>query len=429
MLYQSEKNIAFIKYNSTVFLLFLFCLTAFQAELFSQVQPGIDVLFQNEKHASLLKKKRIGIITNQTAVNADMQWTADIFKGNAAKYNYTIAALFAPEHGIRGDSYASEEIQNSKDLNNIPIYSLHSKTRRPTPEMLKDIDLLIYDIQDIGSRSYTFISTLFYVMEEAAKLHIPVAVLDRPNPINGLMVDGTMMEEKWRSFVGYINVPYCHGMTIGELARYFNEEEKIGCKLHIIPMEGWKRWMSFQDTGLKWIPTSPNIPEANTPLFYATTGYLGELQLVNIGIGYTLPFKLVGAPWIEAEKFAAALNAQNFPGVSFVPFYFRPFYGKFSQENCEGALIVITDISKYKPVNTQYLLIGMLKSLYPEEFKKSMSANASRKNMFCKVAGTEDLFKIIQDEKNIVWKLRAVHQPQREAFLQLRKKYLMAEYN
>ena len=199
--------------------------------------------------------------------------------------------------------------------------------------MLKGIDLLIYDIQDIGSRSYTFLSTLLYVMEEAAKQQIKVMVLDRPNPINGIVMDGPMLEEKWRSFLGYINVPYCHGMTIGELAQYFNGEYKIGCDLEVIPMKGWKRTMSFKDTHLPWVPTSPHVPEAETALVYPVTGILGELGIVNIGIGYTLPFKLIGAPWIQAEAFAEQLNQQQFPGVRFLPFYYRPFYGKFEGEN------------------------------------------------------------------------------------------------
>lgn len=420
-----------IKYTICLLTIFFFSIGLsgnLNAETAEKVMMGIDSLF-NGNYSDLLKKKRIGILTNQTAVDKNMQWTVDIFKANRSKYGYTITALFSPEHGIQGASYASENVQNGKDSQGIPIYSLHSETRRPTPEMLQGIDLLIFDIQDVGSRSYTYVSTLFYVMEEAAKLRIPVVVLDRPNPINGVTVDGTMLEEKWKSFVGYINVPYCHGMTVGELAHYFNEQEKVGCDLRVIPMQGWKRWMSFTDTGLHWIPTSPNVPEPETPLFYATTGYLGELQIVNIGIGYTLPFRLVGAPWIDAEKFAAALNRQKFLGVAFTPFHFRPFYGKFAHEDCQGVLIHITDKSLYKPVSTQFLLIGMLKSLYPEQFSQALQMAKTRKEMFCKVTGTEELYRIISEEKNIVWKLRAVHQKQREAFLAIRKKYLIPSYS
>ena len=398
------------------------------AEYTPKVRVGLDFLF-TPPYSNMLKGKRIGIITNQTAINSRKEWIVDVLKAQAPKYKYTVAALFAPEHGIRGASYASDEIENSKDPQGIPIYSLHSKTRRPTPQMLQNVDLLVYDIQDAGSRSYTYITTLFYTMEEAARHNIPLIVLDRPNPINGHTVDGTMLEEKWKSFVGYVNVPYCHGMTVGELAGYFNEENKIGCDLHVVPMHGWKRRMSFQDTGLMWIPSSPNIPEADTPFYYATTGYLGELQMVNIGIGFTLPFRLVGAPWINAEKFADALNQQRFPGVVFMPYCFRPFYGKFAQEDCQGVLIFVADKTVYQPVSTQFLLIGILQSLYPKEFKLALQTGQKRREMFCKVTGTEELYRIINEEKNIVWKLRSVHQSQRESFLAARKKYLFSEYD
>ena len=266
-------------------------------------------------------------------------------------------------------------------------------------------------------------------MEEAAKKGIPVMVLDRPNPINGVVIDGPMLEEKWRSMVGYVNVPYCHGMTVGELSTYFNEEHKIGCDLHVVPMKGWYRTMSFSDTGLAWIPTSPNIPEATTPLYYPTTGLIGELHFMNIGIGYTLPFKVVGAPWIDAKKFAEKLNAQKFPGVYFEPFYYRPFFGRFSQEDCQGVLIIVSNPRIYQPVSTQYLLIGMLKGLYPTQFREALDEFKPRKEMFCKVNGTEEIYRLVTQEKNIVWKLKGVHEKEREEFKRLRKKYLIPAYS
>jgi len=173
--------------------------------------------------------------------------------------------------------------------------------------------------------------------------------------------------------LGYINVPYCHGMTVGELARFFNEEYKIRCNLHVIPMKGWKRHMTYQNTGLAWIPTSPYIPEPDTPFFYASTGILGSLGIVNIGIGYTLPFKVVGAPWIDADDFAAKLNAQKLPGVKFLPFHYQPYYGKFKGKHCEGVQIIITDPHRYRPLAVQYMLIGLLKSLYPSIFRESLA--------------------------------------------------------
>lgn len=394
----------------------------------AEVTVGIEMLF-TEKHQSLLQGKRVGLITNHTAQTSKQKSSVDLIKAYAKENGFTLTALFAPEHGLTGALHASKHVSDEKDSDGIPIYSLYGKTKRLTPEMLKKIDVLIYDIQDIGSRSYTYISTLFYAMEEAAKAKIPVIVADRPNPINGVVVDGPMLEPKWRSFLGYINVPYCHGMTVAELAKFFNEEYKIGCQLHVIPMKGWKRTMSFEDTGLSWIPSSPNIPEATTPMYYPMTGILGELRLVSIGIGYTLPFKIIGAPWIEANKFAKLLNDQNLPGVVFFPFHFKPSFGRFATEMCQGALVAVKDPLIYKPVTTQYVIIGLLKSIYPKKFAEALQNSMQHKDLFCKVNGTETVFKLLQEKQFIVWELKDLHRKEREDFLKLRKKYLLSNYN
>lgn len=405
----------------------IFFLFIFQSA-FATISLGIDRLFTPE-YEIYIKGKRVGLITNHSAIDAELRSTQHIFKLQNKKKTFTLVALFAPEHGLNGNHYANEEIVTSKDPDGITVYSLYGETRRPTKAMLQNINLLVYDIQDIGSRSYTYISTLFYIMEEAAKLKIPVLVLDRPNPINGIMVDGPMLNSKWRSIVGYINVPYCHGMTIGELASFFNAEYKIGCDLKVIPMKGWKRTMTFHDTELHWIPTSPQIPEASTALYYPATGLLGELEIVNIGIGYSLPFKVVGAPWINALEFTAKLNAQNFSGVYFYPFYFRPFFGRYAKKDCQGVLIKITDPLLFKPVTTQFLLIGILKSLYPKEFEKVFHLSKEKIEMFNKLTGTTEVYRIIKEEKYISWALKGLHQKERAAFLEKRKKYLIKEYN
>ncbi|MGZ3634252.1 MAG: exo-beta-N-acetylmuramidase NamZ family protein [Parachlamydiaceae bacterium] len=412
--------------NFYVFVFYLMCMYSLVAGA-AQVKVGIDVFLQRQECREL-KGKRIGVVTNHTAITSQHLSTLDALKQLAKKEGFTIAAIFAPEHGLTGSIHAEENIDDSKDEDRIPIYGLYGKTRRPTEAMLKNLDVLVYDIQDIGSRSYTYISTLFYVMEAAAKEKIPLIVLDRPNPINGVVVDGPMLQSRWRSIVGYINVPYCHGMTIGELALLFNEEYKIGCRLTVIPMQYWRREMSFKETELMWMPTSPHIPEASTALYYPVTGLLGELSLVNIGVGYTLPFKIVGAPWIHAKQFAKALNGQKFPGVHFEPFHFKPFFGKFSQEECHGVLITITDPLCYRPVATQYLIIGILKSLYPTHFKEAIKNSKGRKEMFCKVTGNDVIYKVIAEESNIVWKLRGYDEKERNAFLPIRKKYLIEEY-
>jgi uncharacterized protein YbbC (DUF1343 family) len=262
-------------------------------------------------------------------------------------------------------------------------------------------------------------------MEAAAKAGIEVVVFDRPNPINGITIDGPMLEEKWRSFIGYINVPYCHGMTIGELAIFFNEEYKVGCKLTVVPMKNWQRKMSFAETGLPWIPPSPNVPEPDTPLYCPLTGLMGELKMSNIGIGFTLPFKVVGAPWIKAHEFADQLNRQKLPGVYFQPFHYKPFWGLFKGIDCQGVLIRVTDPKIYRPLAVQYLLLGLLKSLYPKEFMQRLNASPGSKNLFCQANGTEAVFRILAEEKYPAWKLINLQKTEREAFLDIRKKYLL----
>lgn len=386
-----------------------------------RVKLGIDRFFEEGLERPLVGK-RLGLIAHDAGINGEYRTTLDLF---LAREELTVTAVFAPEHGYHGVAYASESVPHQQ-IRGIPLFSLHGQTRRPTAKMLEQVDVLLFDIQDVGSRSYTYISTLFYCMEEAAKNGIPLFVLDRPNPLGGEVVDGLLLEPKFRSFVGYVDVPYCHGMTIGELARFFNEEYQIGCALTVVPMEGWRRSMQFEETGLAWMPTSPHIPEATTPLYYPVTGILGELGLVNTGVGYTLPFKLIGAPWIDAELLAAELNAQRLPGVLFQPFYFKPFFGAYKNTPCNGVHVCLTDPHRYLPVTTQYTLLGVLKNLYPSEMKKALAdASASRREMFNKVNGTDAVWRALVGEKPFMWGLREQCQQDRQAFLLRRKKYLL----
>lgn len=404
--------------------LWIICIV-FTSFLFAEpkIELGVDVFFQ-EGQVHQLRGLKVGLITNHTGVDGSLRATIDLFREAAT--DFKLVALFSPEHGIEGIAYAGEKVDHSKTTQALRIYSLHGKTRRPTDEMLEGIDTLVFDIQDIGSRSYTYASTLYYVMEEAAKRGIDVIVLDRPNPINGIMVDGPMLNEDQRSFVGYVNVPYCHGMTIGELAYFFNEEYRVGCDLKVVSMKGWKREMSFQDTGLAWIPTSPNIPEIDTPLFYPSTGILGELNIVSIGIGYTLPFKVIGAPWINAKKFAAELNSQNLPGVKFIPFHYKPFFGLFEGEDCHGVKIEITNSKVYRPVAVNYMILGILKTLYPKFVERKIShLSEATKAMFCKINGCSQVLDILLNEKYVAWKLIEYQTKERNAFLEKRKKYLL----
>lgn len=410
--------------------IFIFWILSFLHPFFSEakVQLGIDVFIEEGHDTRLLSGKKIGLITNHTAVNKECMLSVDLLKRNVKKYE--LVALFAPEHGFYGEAYAYENVKDQK-IGSVPIYSLHGEIRRPTDEMLKGIDALVFDIQDIGSRSYTFVSTLCYCMEEAAKHHIKFIVLDRPNPLGGEIVDGPLMDAKWRSFLGYLNVPYCHGMTVGEIAKFFNEEYHVGCDLEVIPMRGWKREMTFQDTHLCWVPTSPQIPEEDTPFFYPTTGLIGHCSMLSIGIGYTLPFKVLGAPWMDGKKFADVLNAQHLPGVHFQPFYFRPFFGKYKSESCQGVRIVITNTKTFLPMTTQYTIMGVVKNLYPEKFAKSIQdvlASKIRRDNFNKLNGNDEFLELLLNEKFFIWKIREVLKKDREQFLEVRKKYLLPGY-
>nr|NGX31920.1 hypothetical protein [Chlamydiota bacterium] len=316
--------------------------------LFAEISLGIENLFETDIGFNLIKNKRIGVLTHDAAISKDFQKTMDLFLQH--QKHFSLKCFFAPEHGISGNFSTIRNMAHEK-IENIIVYSLYGKDIRPSKEMLQDLDIIVCDMQDIGARSYTYITTLFYVMEEAAKHNVEVIVCDRPNPL-GNIVDGPMLEENTRSFVGYINVPYCHGMTIGELALFFNEEYNTHCKLKVVPMEGYKRNMTFFETQRAWIPTSQYLPESDTPFFYSLIGIIGELQFVNIGIGYTQPFKLIGAPWIDAKAFAKKLNEQNLVGLHFQPKIWTPFYGSFKDKTCHGVQVFITDYKNVKPVSS-----------------------------------------------------------------------------
>jgi uncharacterized protein YbbC (DUF1343 family) len=387
-----------------------------------KIELGSDRLFE-ESYRALLTGKRVAILTNQTGLDRELRPTVDrLIEGQGS---YKVVALFSPEHGLKGEAHAGEKTKDMK-IGRIPCYSLHGNHKRPTNEMLKGIDVVVCDMQDVGARCYTYTTTLYYMMEEAAKRHIEVIVLDRPNPMGGVIVDGPMLRDEERSFLGYINVPYCHGMTIGELAQFFNHEYHVKCKLKVIPMVGWKREMPFFETGLMWTPTSPQIPEDDTPIYYPATGLLGELELVNIGVGYTLPFKIIGAPWINAEVLAEALSKQKLPGIHFLPFYFKPFFGPYKLQECQGVRLVVTDVTLFRPVTAGYLMMGVLKSLYPHEVNQRLKNTPERKKVtFCHVNGTSETLDLLINDRYPGWKMASIDLEERKAFLEKRKPYLL----
>ncbi len=280
------------------------------------VELGIDVLEQN--NYALLRGKRVGLVTNQTSVDS---------RGNKTRVllhqHCNLVALYTPEHRLSGTEKAGRYVKSRKDpLTGLTAYSLYGPTRRPTPAMLRSIDVLVFDIQDIGCRSYTYISTMGKCMEAAAENNVDFVVLDRPNPLGGVRIEGPSVEPSWISFVGQFPVPYVHGVTIGELAKMANDRGWIRghCNLTVVPMRGWSRSMTWNDTGLHWIPTSPNIPYARTPVYYVVTGMVGELNGAETGVGGRAPFEVIGANWVNAQDFTRYLRSLDLSGVIFTEF-------------------------------------------------------------------------------------------------------------
>jgi len=375
-----------------------------QTPLYQKTQPiklGIDVLSNSGFDA--LKGKRVGLITNPTGVNGQLKSTIDILF--EAK-NVNLVALFGPEHGVRGEVDAGQFIGFYTDMKTkLPVYSLYGKTRKPTKDMLANIDVLVYDIQDIGTRSYTFISTMGLAMEAASEAGIQFVVLDRPNPLGGLKIEGNIAEPKYFSFISQYPIPYVYGLTCGELATLLVQEKMIVTKPSfaptVIPMEGWNRNMNFEDTGLNWIPTSPHIPHAYSSYFYPMTGIMGELRdAASIGVGYTLPFQTVGAEWIDGSALADELNAQKISGLHFRPISYTPYYAFGKGKTLHGVQIYITDYGEAKLVNAQFHIMFALKKLYPEKDVFEL-ATENQIKMFNKAIGSNNVYELLKQNAKI----------------------------
>jgi len=331
------------------------------------VKLGVDVLLQSDSvYLSLVEGKRVGLITNQSGVDSALVPTVDRL---ARDSRVSLVRLFGPEHGIRGEVPAGEKVADDRDpQTGVRVVSLYGKDRKPSKAALEGVDILMFDIQDVGSRTYTYISTLGEAMRACAETQTPLVVLDRPNPLSGTHFEGPMIEDRFRSFIGWGPIPVTHGMTLGEAARFFNDQLKIGCTLHVVPMRGWKRSMIWDDTGLSWTITSPHIPSVTQAYLYATTGMVSAtFQGVSDGVGSTMPFEVIGAEFIDASNLERTLQVLNLPGVRFQAIYYKPFYGSFKDKPLRGVRLRLTDPRAYRPIRTSIAILTTLQAMYPEK--------------------------------------------------------------
>lgn len=328
----------------------------------NKIALGAEMLMKDEK--KLLKGKRVGLITNPTGVDQNLNSVVDLLNNDP---DIQLEALYGPEHGVRGDAQAGQYVDYYIDeVTGLPVYSLYGKTRKPTPEMLENIDVLVFDIQDVGTRFYTYIYTMALAMEAAQEKGIPFIVLDRPNPLGGKKVEGPVLDPEFASFVGQYAIPLRHGMTVGELAKLFNKEFDIGADLTVVKMKGWKRNAYFDETGLQFVMPSPNMPTLETALAYPGAALI-EGTNVSEGRGTTKPFELIGAPFISSSELVTRLNQLDLPGVTFRAASFTPTFSKHSGKLSHGVQIHITDRNKYEPVETGLHIVKTIKDLYPEQ--------------------------------------------------------------
>ncbi|MFJ9385570.1 exo-beta-N-acetylmuramidase NamZ domain-containing protein [Peribacillus sp. NPDC101481] len=387
--------------------------TAVKEKKKQKVSPGIEVLLKEEKN--VLSGKKVGLITNPTGIDSKLTSIVDLLHDDP---DINLTALFGPEHGVRGDAQAGASVEYYIDeKTGLPVYSLYGKTKKPTPEMLKDVEVLVFDIQDVGTRYYTYIYTMAYAMEAAKENNIPFIVLDRPNPQGGESVDGPVLEPEFSSFVGLYPIPLKHGMTVGELATLFNKEFNIGADLKVIKMKGWKRDMDYDDTGLPFVLPSPNMPAVSTTFVYPATGLI-EGTNVSEGRGTTKPFELIGAPYINSDELAGKLNELRLPGVKFRAASFTPTFSKHAGKLSHGVEIYITDREEFKAVPTGLHIIKTIQDLYPDDFEFLAAKN------FNLLIGNGWVMSRIE-EGSSVNEIMKEYQVKQDAFKKVRKNYLL----
>ena len=373
------------------------------------VRSGLDVLERDG--FKQLAGRRVGVITNHTGVNRE--GTSAIQLLHDAK-NVDLVVAFSPEHGLEGKLDVSKVGDTKHSETSLKVYSLYGKTRRPTPEMLEGLDALVFDIQDVGARFYTYISTMGNAMEEAAKHDLEFFVLDRPNPIGGVRVEGPLLDDGKQSFVGYHRIPIRHGMTVGELARMFNDELDLDLKLTIVPVERWQRKQLFDETGLAWINPSPNMRSLTEALLYPGIGLL-ETTNLSVGRGTETPFEIFGAPWLDGGKLAKVLNRAYTPGVRFVPITFTPQASKFEGEACSGVRILLTDRSKLESVRLGLEAAVLIWQLHPEEWKI---------DRYARLLGNDAVLNALREGKTAA-QIEASYQDDLARFLERRKAFLI----
>ena len=383
--------------------------------MYTRVKLGVENFLENPNG---LKRKRIGLLTNASGVNSSLNKNLDLL----INAGFNVVKLFGPEHGISGMVADGVNVPDDVEPNyKIPIFSLYGKTRRPTSEMLEGIDVVIYDIQDVGLRFYTYIYSLAYMMEECGKRGIKVIVLDRPNPLSG-KVEGPIIKKSFESFVGGYGLALRYGLTVGELARYFNDQFSMNADLEVVAMNGWKRWMYYDDTGLLWDTPSPNIPSLEHALLYAGMCLLEGIN-VSVGRGTVHPFKYVGAPWIDSKKLKDAMKTTSHPGVEFRERDFIPLASKYANDVCHGLEFFVIDKAKIKPLELVLELISTLKKIHPEKFEWDISYHGANGSYHFDLLIGDDKYRKAIDEGKTVQELSEMWRAESRKFQELSKKY------
>ena len=383
---------------------------------------GIDVLLERDRR--LVEGRRIGLVSNPASVDGAFRHTSDRLTDDP---DVELAALFGPQHGFRSDVQDNMiETPHATDARRrVPIYSLYSETREPTAEMLRDLDVLIVDLQDVGTRVYTYIYTMANCMRAAARHGVRVVVCDRPNPVGGVAVEGPTLRSQYSSFVGQFPIPLRHGLTIGELARLFNDEFRINAALDVVPLEGWQRRMYFDETGLPWVMPSPNLPTLDSTIVYPGA-VLFEGTMLSEGRGTTRPFELVGAPWIDGDRLARAMNARGLPGVHFRPVFFEPTFQKHARETCGGCQIHVLDRGRFEPVRTAVELIAEFRAQNPARFAwRQPPYEYEHEKAPIDILYGSDRLRVAIDAGKRSTDLDSEWRAETDAFLRLRGKYLL----